>query len=198
MESKININFVGMDATDALQEYAENKLSKHDELIEAVVSIDVYLKQKVHSRGVAQDFIVEIKANVPNSRIYVKESGDDMYAMLDKASDMLFRRLRRYLDKRHNWEGIQPWSILEAAEEDASLTDDVISEINDYSDYTPQILERIDMKFKSPMDEAEAIERMALAGRTQYLFKRKDGKWCMVYSLSGGGFGIVAQSDDGL
>jgi len=198
MENKININFVGMDATDALQEYAEGKLTKHDELMKSVVSMDIYLKQKVHSKGVAKDFIVEINVNVPNSRIHVEEKGDDMYAMLDKASDMMFRRLRRYIDKRHNWEGVQPWSILEAAQEEATLTNEVVDEIDDYSDYTPQVLERLDIQFKSPMDEAEAIERMALGGRNQYLFKRTDGKWCMVYSLPGGGFGIVAQSDDRL
>jgi ribosomal subunit interface protein len=196
MENKININFIGMAATDALTEYAEAKLTKHAEITDSIVSIDVYLKQLVHSKGVSQDFVCEISANVPKSRIHVTEKGDDMYALIDKASDMLFRRLRRYLDKRHNWEGTQPWSVLEAADEMSEMTDEVQADLDNYADYTPQVFERVDMDNTSPMDEAEAIEQMALGGRSEYLFKRTDGKWCMVYTLPGGGFGVVAQGED--
>lgn len=186
------VSFIGMDQTEALRDKAIEKLTKHEDLIDNVTKIEVFLKQRVQSRGVLQDFIVEVNANVPKSRIHVEEMGDDMYTLLDKVSDVFFRRLRRYFEKKQNWEGATPWRVLEAQQQNAQTAED----IDDFAEYTPTVVERHSMDYLSPMEEAEAIERMELEGLSSYLFRRVDGKWCMVYQLPGSVYGVIEQGSD--
>lgn len=199
MEEKIKVEFIGMEGTDALRDYVVDKVAKHERLMESMTSMTVYLKENVFSRGVKADFSVEINAKLPKSVIHVSEVGEDMYALIDTASDTLFRRVKRYSDKLKQWEGETQWKVLEA-EEALNEMDDVIEDdvTDNYENYIPKVVERATMEFMSPMDEAEAIERMELAGSAQYLFKRQDGKWCMVYALPNGTYGVTEQGEDRL
>jgi ribosomal subunit interface protein len=192
MEEKLIVTFIGMEPTEALRSKALDQFSKHDDLLKHVTKLEIFLKQRVQSRGVLQDFIVEVNANVPRSRVHVEEMGDDMYALLDRVSDVFYRRLRRYFDKKQNWEGSTPWRVLESEDQNDMQEE----EIDDFAHYTPVIVERSVMEYLSPMEEAEAIERMELEGRSSYLFRRVDGKWCMVYQLPGSVYGVIEQGSD--
>jgi hypothetical protein len=154
----------------------------------------------VHNRGVNKDFRVDVNLSVPNSRIHVEEIGEDMYAIIDKASDKLFRRLKRYHDKLQQWEGTVPWRVLEAEEAMRALSEkeeEGDSPVN-YSDYVPEIAVRKTVDNLTPREEAEAIELMELGGFNQYLFRNKEGKICMVYKRSRGGYGLVEPADSAL
>ena len=189
MEDIFNIRFVGMEPTDAIKEAVFAKLSKHEELLTRATAINVFLKQNIYSRGVGQDFTLDIDAKFPKSTIHVNEVGEDMYALMDKASDVFFRRVKRYHDKMTKWDGAEPWKVVEAQE---SLPN--VDPADDFMKYDPTIVNRSKLEFMSPMAEAEAIERMELAGMQQYMFKRNDGKWCMVYVVAGG-YGIVEEAN---
>ena len=193
MENKVSVEFIGMEPTEALKQQALAKVTKHQELIDLATSINLKLKQRVHSKGVLQDYEVEITMNIPQSRIHVEETGEDMYALLDKATDVLFRRARRYQDKKQNWDGTTPWRVLEAENQKEEM--DRVTEGLEFKDYIPSIVVRRKMDSQSPMVEAEAIERMELEGFVQYFFKRTDGKFCMVYLVSEGKYGIIEQAD---
>lgn len=194
MKDKVMVSFIGMDQTEALRDKALEKFTKHEDLLENVTKLEIFLKQRVQNRGVLQDFVVEINANVAKSQIHVEETGDDMYSILDRVSDVFYRKLRRYFEKKQNWEGSTPWRVLEAENQNAQEPD----EIDDFAEYTPTIVERRSMAYLSPMEEAEAIERMELEGLSSYLFRRVDGKWCMVYKLPGFVYGIIEQGSDSM
>lgn len=189
MEDRINIRFVGMEPTEAIKDVVMSKFTKHPELLTRMTSIDIYLKQNVYSRGVGQDFTIDVDSKFPKSSIHVREVGEDMYALIDKGSDVFFRRVKRYNDKIGHWDGGEPWKVQEA-----EITLPVVDVEDDFVAYTPTIVARNSMEFMSPMAEAEAIERMELSGLSQYLFKRTDGKWCMVY-VADRGYGVVEQAN---
>ncbi len=188
----IKISFLGMDPSDSLKEYVTEKIEKKKKLLKEATLIEVFFKENVHSRGVKEDFRVDITVTLPNSPIRVEESGEDMYANVDLAMDTLDRRLKRYRDRKGHWEGVKPWKVLEAEAALQALTDEVEGELDDYSDYVPKIAVRKSVKDIGPMAEAEAIERMELLGYDQFLFLNKvTGKMTMIYRRRRGGYGLV-------
>ena len=195
-EKDIQVSFVGMDPTEALKKYVLEKIMKKEILFTQATSIEVFFKEFVHSKGVKHDFRVDINVKLPNTVVRVEESGSDMYANIDKGTDTLFRRLKRYNDKKEYWEGKASWKILEAQEAIRALEEESGVEVDDYSDYIPKIAKRKIVEDMSPIEEGEAIERMELSGYDQYLFRNKsNNKICMLYKRKQGGYGLVEPKD---
>ncbi|MBD3329206.1 ribosome-associated translation inhibitor RaiA [Candidatus Dojkabacteria bacterium] len=194
----IKISFNGMDPTDALKDYAAEKVSKHPNLLKKATSMDIILTEKVPHRGTKRDFRIDINVSVPNSFLHVEEIGDDMYAIIDKASDILFRRFKRYSDKLTQWQGQSPWEA-EYYESQFEIQETIIEDETayDYSSYVPKIAVRKKLKTLRPMEEAEAIEFMELMGYSQLMFKNKSsGKISMIYKRDRGGYGLVEPPDE--
>lgn len=192
-KDQIQISFIGMEPTEALRKYLLEKLFKKENLLEETTGIEVYLKQQKNAKGVKDDFRIDIDIHLPKADVRVEETGSDMYANIDKATDIVFRRLKRYHDQKAHWEGNESWKVLEA-ESELPQVDDV--EKDDYSDYVPQIAKRKVMDDMSPLEEGEAIERMELMGYDQYLFRsKKTNKISMLYRRKNGGYGLVEPAD---
>ena len=116
---------------------------------------------------------------------------------IDKATDVLFRRLKRYNDQKAHWEGQESWRVLEAEVAQQTLSDGPEIDLEDYSDYVPKIAKRKIADDMSPLEEGEAIERMELMGYDQYLFRSKNtNKISMIYRRKHGGYGLVEPPDD--
>lgn len=190
----IVISFNGLEPSDALKQYVEEKLTKHEDLLLPATSIRAELNEFKSTRGVKADFRFDLNVTLPKAVVRVEESGNDMYAIIDKATDVLARRLKRYLDKRSNWDGITPWSDLES-QLDESLNSES-SETDEYIDYVPKVSVRKKLDYLSPMHEAEAIERMELLGDNQILFKSAiSGKYTMIYKDNRGRYILIEPAD---
>lgn len=198
MDSKnIQVTFVGMEPTEALKKYALEKILKKEILLEEATTIEVFLKEEKYSRGVQHDFRIDINVYLPNTKVRVEEEGSDMYANIDRATDTLYRRLKRYHDQRTHWEGIESWKVVEAEEALKALSEEPDMELDDYSDYVPKIATKKVIQDMSPMEEGEAIERMELLGYDQLLFRsKKNNKISMVYKRKQGGYGLVEPADE--
>lgn len=191
-EKDIQISFVGMEPTEALRKYVLEKIMKKSILFSDATSTEVFLKEFTHSKGIEHDFRIDINVKLPNTVVRVEERGSDMYANIDKGTDILFRRLKRYGDKKEYWEGKASWKIMEAEEALKALEDESKEELDNYADYIPKIAKRKVVEDMSPIEEGEAIERMELAGYDQYLFRNKsNNKICMLYKRKQGGYGLV-------
>lgn len=184
----IQITFVGIDPTEPLKKYVLEKIGKYEHLWKEATSMDVFLKEYVNSRGVKNDFRVDITVKLPNSGVRVEVNGENMYANIDEASDTLARRLKRYTERKTYWEGVTPWKVLEA---NAHLKSEV--DVDDtYENYVPTIAVRKKIEDMSPLEEGEAIEKMELLGYEQLLFRNKStGKISMLYKRIQGGYGLV-------
>ncbi len=182
-----------MEPSDALKSYLEEKITKHEELFKDISAVDVVLKENVNAKGVDKDFTLMVNVILPRAVVRVQESGEDMYAIIDKGTDILVRRLRRYYDRRSNWDGTTPWRVLEAQE---ALEIDIDEVVESYSDYAPKISLRKKLSDLTPMPEGEAIEKMELMGDCQILFKNSaTGKVSMIYTEREGSYVIVEPSD---
>ena len=192
---KIQISFIGMDPTEPIKEYVLDKMTKHQSLWSDATRIEIFLKQSVSQRGVKNDFRIDINVFLPRAKVRVEEIGEDMYANIDRATDTLARRLKRYLDRNSNWEGKEPWKVIESQQ----IEEEMDVEENGHYSYIPKIETRKEISDLAPVEEGEAIERMELSGYNQYLFKNKaTGKISMVYKREFGGYGLVEPSDNQL
>jgi len=193
-KENIQISFVGMKPTETLKKYVIEKLVKYRKLWEKATSIEVTFKENKYSRGVEKDFRIDINVVLPQSPVRVEVVGEDMYKNIDEGTDTLARRLKRYHDRESTWEGKTPWKVLEA---DAALKALIEEEERDnYLDYIPKIAVRKQITDMSPIEEAEAIEKMELLGYDQLLFKNKNtGKISMVYRRQRGGYALVEPAD---
>ncbi len=198
MDKKIiQVSFVGMDPTEALKKYALEKILKKENLLEEATKVEVVLKEQTYSRGIENDFRVNIDVYLPKALVRVEENGPEMYANIDKATDVLFRRLKRYNDQKAHWEGQESWRVLEAEVAQQSLSNGPEIDLEDYTDYVPKIAKRKIADDMSPLEEGEAIERMELMGYDQYLFRsKKTNKISMIYRRKHGGYGLVEPPDD--
>jgi putative sigma-54 modulation protein len=184
----IQITFVGMEPTEALKKYVKEKIGKYKKLWKKATRVEVFLKENVNARGVKNDFRVDINVYLPQTKVRVEQTGKDMYANIDKASDILARRLKRYQERKKFWEGETPWKVLEAKM--ANESDQEVDQ-NHYS-YIPKIKTRKTITDLEKYEELEAVERMELSGYNQMMFRnRKTGKICMAYKREYGGYGLV-------
>jgi len=131
----VKITFNAMEPTEALKDYTLEKVGKFENLFTEVISAEVELTQNVHARGVDDDFRVDFNIDLPNTRVRVEEIGDNMYAIIDKGTDVLARRLKRYNEKQQKWDGKKPRKVLEAEAALKALEED--SEPDNYENYTP-------------------------------------------------------------
>lgn len=195
-EKNIQISFVGLKPTEALKKYVLEKLLKYEKFLEKATSIEVVLKENKYNRGVDKDFRIDINIVLPKTPVRVEVVGGDMYANVDEATDTLARRLKRYTDKEGYWEGKTPWKILEADAALEALGSEEEENTDDYSAYIPKVAVRKKITDMTPIEEAEAIEKMELLGYDQLLFKNKNtGKISMIYRRTKGGYGLVEPED---
>jgi putative sigma-54 modulation protein len=191
----LQIKFISMAPTDAIKSYVVTKVGKLENFLERAVKGEVMLKERVHRRGVDKDFRIDINISLPKSRVVVQEEGEDLYAIIDKAVDVLARRLKRYYDKLSQWEGEKPWKVLEAEEALAKFEDEKEQD-DSYVDYVPEIAVHKKIEDTRPKEYAEAIEEMELKGFNQLLFKNKEGKYCMLYKRNDSTYGLVEPAED--
>lgn len=188
LKEKIKISFVGMESTEALKTYTIDKMMKNENFLNQATSIEVFLKQTTANKGVKDDFRIDINVVLPELRIRVEERGENMYANIDNAVDTLSRRLSRYNDMKDQWSGKKPWKLVEAER----FLDEDEENMGIDTNYVPKITRRKVMDDMTPLEEAEAIERMEMSGYDQYLFKNKSSnKISMIYKRIDGGYGLV-------
>lgn len=94
-----------MDATDALRQYAESKVSKLPRFYNHIQSIEVTLDME------ANQPTVEIVATARRRNTFVATHRDeDMYACVDQCLDKIAEQIRRHKDKVRHRQG-QPHSV---------------------------------------------------------------------------------------
>jgi putative sigma-54 modulation protein len=180
----------GMEVTGAIEQYIREKLQKHEVLLSDATSITVQCIQEKSSRGVKHDFRIEVVVTLPRALAKVEKDGSDINAVFDEVVDVLQRKLKRYKDKHHQWDGKRPWRV-EYMDKMTSVEEPVVT---DFVDYVPKIVERFKLDNCTPMTEAEAIEQMELLDQPSFLFKKKEtGVFAMVYKRKRGGYALVEQ-----
>lgn len=168
---KYNIRGNKVEVTDAIRDYATDKISKIEKYFDNPENVNVKVLFSV--RGREQKVEITINSNSYDLRVEVSHS--DLYAAIDLAIDKLERQIRKYKTKLLSRERIETY-------------------YDDFKDYEEEVEEIVKRKkvYLKPMDEEEAITQMELLGHTFFIFKNIDNEEVEVlYKRYDGTYGII-------
>jgi putative sigma-54 modulation protein len=165
-----------IEATDALKQYATDKLTRLEKYLPKTIQVVVTLSvvKKVHHTAEAV-----IKSN--GLLIQASEETDEMYSAIDLLTEKLERRVRRYREKLVDHKHQSSKGEAVAAAPLSSHPDDRI----------PQIIKtkRFDLK---PMQPEEAVMQMDLLDKDFFIFANAgNGHVNVVYRLKDGNVGLI-------
>lgn len=171
-----------VEVTDALRDYVEEKFSRlerfNDHITDARVTLTVRDVRSSERRN-----RVEVQLNVPSGIIRAEEHHADMYAAIDKASDVLERQLRKF--KTRTMKQRQ-----EGRPEPLPGADEAAVETGEDENFQPEIVrqKRFDLK---PMSAEDAVMQMEDLGHDFYVFKDLAGQTGVVYRRKDGHYGLI-------
>ena len=172
-----------VEVTDAMRDYVEEKLARldryHDQITDARVTLTV---RDVRDQGRRNR--VEVQVNVPSGIIRAEEHHSDMYAAIDRASDVLERQLRKFktrtLKQRHG----------ELPQPEPGPAEAAVNAGEDLDDGAPQIVRQKRFELR-PMSAEDAVAQMEAVGHDFYVFKDMSGATGVVYRRKDGHYGLI-------
>lgn len=173
---EIKIRGEKKEITNAMKEYAEEKLTKLTKYIKDSDELSANILFKV--RGPKQK--IEVTIPIKNIVLRVEETGEDFYSAMDTAVDKLERQIRKNKTRLLNKKTTAKYDYF-------NEIDEVVEEQEE------DIIKRktIDVK---PMSEEEAILQMEMLDHDFYFFKNSDtGKTAVIYRRSETGYGIIEE-----
>ncbi len=175
---KINVRGKNIEATPALVDYAEKKLSKLDKHFDKSTDVQVVLSV------IREEHIVEVTMSLNGLILRGEESTGDMYASIDMVVDKLERQVKKYktrMSKSMRQRGVRVISEkLAVTEAEERLEEDA-----------PKLVKTKRFTLK-PMSADEAILQMDLLGHNFFVFANADSDSVnVVYRRKDGNYGLI-------
>jgi ribosomal subunit interface protein len=96
----ININFTGMDATDAIKAHVTDKVESLITFFEDIGSADIDVGMDSHHHNKGKVYYAEFKLQIPGRpSLYVKKRAEDLYKAIDKVKDHMKVELEKIKGK---------------------------------------------------------------------------------------------------
>lgn len=174
----INVRGKNIDATPALVDYAQKKLSKLEKHFDKSTDVQVVLSV------IREEHIVEVTMNLNGLILRGEESTGDMYASIDMVVDKLERQVKKYktrMSKSKRERGARIISEKHAAmEAEERMEDD-----------KPQIVRTKRFPLK-PMSVEEAVLQMDLLGHNFFVFTNAETEDInVVYRRKDDNYGLI-------
>jgi putative sigma-54 modulation protein len=182
MEFKVDISAKNMEVTERISDYINKKVAKFDRLLPAIDEVRIDLSHLKNARNVNDRNVAQITVRGKGYILRSEERADDIFTAMDTTLEKMQRQIERYKGKREHGRGDgKPASAVvpvELLEEEQSAQ--------------PLIVRRKEFTLV-PMDEAEAVEQMALLGHENFfifynansnqiniLYRRRDGTYGLI------------------
>ena len=167
-----------LEITDAMEDYAKEKLSKLDRYLDESEEATATVLAKVHGHEQKIEVTIPLKGII----LRAEEVQEDFYAAIDVAIDKLERQIRK------NKTRIQSSKKKESKDFAYNYIDEIKID-EDEEEETVVKRKKIELK---PMSEEEAILQMELLGHSFYLYKDADtDKATVVYKRKDGNYGVI-------
>lgn len=176
-----------MPVTDALRQYAEEKVGNAIKAVDAdTVSTEIVLYTEKNPAN-PLPAICEVTVRVKGHIVRVEESEEDMYAAIDVAAAKVARQLRKYktrIVERRGGRG----SIRHLQPDELDIPDVIPTEPEEDDDLLVRLKE-VEME---PMTEEHALVQTDLLGHDFFVYFDQDAHQIQViYHRKNGGYGII-------
>ncbi|MBW1645037.1 MAG: ribosome-associated translation inhibitor RaiA [Deltaproteobacteria bacterium] len=174
----IQVTFRHMETTEALKEYAIEKVSKIKKYLDAPVEVHVVLSVEKFRH------IAEVTFTINGYVVKGQEETDDMYAAIDMVMDKIERQVRRYKEKLKSKRG-------GGSGEKLKVKMNVVALENEQTETEPIVIKSTNFSIK-PMAVDEAIMQMnlidndflvfrnATTNEVNVIYRRKDGNYGLI------------------
>ncbi|MCK4605513.1 MAG: ribosome-associated translation inhibitor RaiA [Deltaproteobacteria bacterium] len=168
---QINVTFRRLDPSDALREYAENRLQKLKKYADGPMDVNVVLSVEKFRQT------AEVVLSGDGIRAAAKEEQNEMRAAIDLVSDKIYKQLRRYKEKIRSKRG--SGSMPEPALSDISLSPETGKEdlgiiTTKKMDAKPMAVEEAAAQFQS-LNQNFMMFSNAETSAINVLYRRMDG-----------------------
>ena len=189
---ELTITAKNLRLTDAIQEYAEKRLSRLDRRLRHPVPLSLELRQE-GTRRADDRFVAEITATLKAAILRGEERGPTINAAIDSATAVVERQIRRY--KTKHFERVRKATRFEQvlADQFVDLTDEEpVKELPD-----GRVVRTKEHAVK-PMTVDEAAEQMELLGHSFFVFLNvENGGINVVYRRHDGDYGLIVPEREG-
>jgi putative sigma-54 modulation protein len=182
MDFKVEISAKNMEVTERISDYINKKVAKFDRLLPIIDEVRIDLSHLKNARSLDDRNVAQITVRGKGYILRAEERADDIFTALDTTLDKMQRQIERYKGKRERGRG------------DGTPASEVVPMEPVLEDKTeqPVVVRRKEFTLV-PMDEAEAIEQMALLGHENFfiffnaysnqinvLYRRRDGTYGLI------------------
>jgi putative sigma-54 modulation protein len=200
MSMKTQIKGRNVTVTDALQDYAEEKIERVHKLllqrkIDEVSRVELELKVE-KNRSIPEPCIAEATIFTRGPVIRAREASTDMYAAIDLVMDKLTRRAKKYHDKVHGrtrkgHEKLVAEAEPVAAGSVAAASADETVAADAYGGGNGRIVKSKQFALK-PMSVHEATLQLELVGHDFFVFTNAESnRTNVVYRRDDGHYGLI-------
>ncbi len=192
---QINITFRNLEATDALKEYAREKIDRVNKYVDRAGEAHVVLSLERHLHH------ADLTIHAGSFLLRGREKSEDMYASIDLAMDKIERQLRRYKEKlkrHHGRDRIHHGQEILNHHDQVKVRYDVVDvatpeEAN--QDRSARVI-RTNEFLAKPMTVDEAVMQMDLMNNDFLVFTNAQSREInVVYRRKDGHYGLIeAQS----
>jgi len=95
----INIKAVGMEMTDPIKQYVEEKVNDLPTYFENMQGVDVVIGMESHHHNKGKIFFAEFNLQIPGKNINLRKDAEDLYKAIDKVKDHLKVELEKIKGK---------------------------------------------------------------------------------------------------
>jgi putative sigma-54 modulation protein len=182
MDFKVEITAKNMEVTERISDYINKKVAKFDRLLPIIDEVRIDLSHLKNARSLDDRNVAQITIRGKGYILRAEERADDIFTALDTTLDKMQRRIERFKGKREHGRG------------DGTPASEVIPiepALEEKSEQ-PLVVRRKEFTLV-PMDEAEAVEQMALLGHENFfifynannnqinvLYRRRDGTYGLI------------------
>ncbi len=178
---QINVVFRHMDHSDALKEYAVEKLSKIKKYLDGPLDVNVVLSvEKIRH-------IAEVKFNFNGFMVKGKEEADDMYTAIDLVANKIIRQIKRYKERLRHKKGSP--GIDKRLQ--TSMPVDIVSVDPERDETASEVIRKTNFLVK-PMSLDEAVMQLELMNNQFYVFRDEStDRINVVYRRDDGHYGLI-------
>jgi putative sigma-54 modulation protein len=178
-----------MGATDALKEYARDRMERIKKYFPDPIFCHVVLTSERHVHR------ADVNVQLHNGfRIAGHESTENMYSSIDMVSAKIERQARRYKEKLrgHKVRQLESVPILHTVlEAQPEVSPEAPEAVVPPAESVPTVVSREQVE-ATPMTVGEAIMQLNLLHADFHVFRNEDsGQICVVYRRGDGAFGLI-------
>lgn len=98
----INIRAMGMELTEAIKQYAEEKFSTLEKYYDNIIHTDVDLGLETHHHNKGEIYSCSTLVEVPNKIFKVEKQEKNLYKSIDKVRDHLREEITAWKEKQRD------------------------------------------------------------------------------------------------